>query len=478
MAVLDSDRDAIVIRIVYDGPPHAGKTTSMRALARSLGRGVESPGEADERTLFFDWMEYTGGLFEGHQIRCQVVSVPGQRQLAARRRALLDTADAVVFVADTADADAIARSAVAVRELFAVLRGKADPPIGVVVQANKRDLPGAVSRAELRAALGAELATIAVTESIAGDGDGIRETFVFAVRLALDRIRELIARGTLPRGTPDVDSAAQLLAALERQPLSSASTDDFAAPAIAPGVPRPRLPDARVPSGAIWPPVEGRAVLHEATTGDLTVQRVGDGDWIAGLGSDWRVHSAAAAAFDDVDDGRRALLTWARLHAAHGELLSPSRCVVLAAADARTWRLWQIIRRTPSLRAWLVDGRALDAAELLDRLAAAAAVFGEACRRFADPLPVTLDTVGDGLRGVQFVALMPRPGASPARLDDVAAHIVRQLSQLLAADLSERRGELAQRVSRRRAARTPWDDLVAAALAESPPPVPGSLAHP
>ena len=65
MAVLDVDRNAVVIRIVYDGPPHAGKTTSLRALAGSLGQTLYSPAEQAGRTLFFDWMDcyYSGRNF-------------------------------------------------------------------------------------------------------------------------------------------------------------------------------------------------------------------------------------------------------------------------------------------------------------------------------------------------------------------------------------------------------------------------------
>ena len=62
MALIDSDAGEIVIRLVYDGPPEAGKTTSLRALAGSLTRPTYSPAEdADGRTLWFDWMEYVGG---------------------------------------------------------------------------------------------------------------------------------------------------------------------------------------------------------------------------------------------------------------------------------------------------------------------------------------------------------------------------------------------------------------------------------
>jgi hypothetical protein len=89
MAVLDRQNGCVVIRVVYDGAPMAGKTTSVAALGRGLGAAVFSPAELEGRTLFFDWLDYTGGLFEGHRIRCQIVSVPGQATLAPRGGRLL-----------------------------------------------------------------------------------------------------------------------------------------------------------------------------------------------------------------------------------------------------------------------------------------------------------------------------------------------------------------------------------------------------
>jgi hypothetical protein len=432
-------------------------------------RNVATPVESEGRTMFFDWMEYTGGLFEGHQIRCQIVSVPGQPDLAARRRALLETADVVVFVADTSDRDSVARSVEHVHQMVDILRVHAEPPVGVIVQANKRDLPGAVPRDEIRRALGDDFDRTVLTESVAEAGIGIRETFVLAVRLALDRIRELMLRGDLPRGRPSVDTAEELLSVLEALPAPAAPVvagDIESALAAVVAGPRPRLPDARVPSGAIWPPVEGRMILHEATADVLMIHRVGDGDWIAGMGSGWRVHSAAAAEFPQFDDGRQALLAWARIHAARTELLSASRCVVLAEASHDVWRLWQIVKLTPSLRSWLVDAATLDAPELFSRLATAAAVLGDAHARCAETqLTPTLDAIGRGPRGAQFVALMPGPLATPAaRTTDVAGAITRDLARLLAAELVERRAELAHLVTRGRAIRSPWDEVVSAAV--------------
>jgi hypothetical protein len=96
MAIIDETRGVLVVRIVYDGPALSGKTTSLRALAQGVSSKLECPAELAGRTLFFDWVDYVGGLFDGRQIRCQIVSVPGQRELAHRRQMLVETADAVI----------------------------------------------------------------------------------------------------------------------------------------------------------------------------------------------------------------------------------------------------------------------------------------------------------------------------------------------------------------------------------------------
>src|SRR5262245_24990797 len=141
MALLDGDAGEIVIRVVYDGPPEAGKTTSLRALSGSLGQPAVTPGEdADGRTLWIDWLEDTGGRYEGYRIRCQIVSVPGQPALAPRRRLLLDDADVVVCVADSASAG-WERSAAHVSALCRELAAAPAPAPGVVLQVNKRDVP-------------------------------------------------------------------------------------------------------------------------------------------------------------------------------------------------------------------------------------------------------------------------------------------------------------------------------------------------
>jgi signal recognition particle receptor subunit beta len=440
MALIDSEASEIVIRLVYDGPPEAGKTTSLRALAQSLAQKTYTPAEGhDGRTLWFDWMEYVGGRFEGCQIRCQIVSVPGQRALNARRRRVIEGADVVVFVADSA-ARETPRSLSYLLELREMLAG-ADAPVGVILQANKRDLPDAIALDELRGRLAEVGWPIGVVESIAADGTGIREAFVYAVRLALDRVRELMSRRALPTAAVGPATAAELLdvlrgddgdgratvvesgpgslaAALLREVLACEENASRAPAARTPGTGDPRPPDATVPIGAVWPPVEGRAILCELAQLPLVPRRLSSGDWAAGLGTGWRVVSHAGAAFATLDQGRAALIQWARLHAGATGAISPRRCVALADDGHDGWRLWQVVRAECSLRESVESAlRELPGDALLPRLCQLAQLLLDAdgkLARLALPLPCNLDSIGaaDGI--AVYIGLMPDPASASA----------------------------------------------------------------
>ncbi len=438
MAVLDVERGAVVIRIVYDGPPEAGKTTSLRALSASLARPMTTPAQSGDRTLFFDWVEYTGGLFEGHQIHCQIVTVPGQTVLAHRRHALLETADVVVFVSDSAPG-ALETTTAYLAEMRETLDRLPGPRVGVILQANKRDRADAVDMAALRAAA----PDMAVLESVATAGRGVREAFVFAVRLALDRVRELLRERALRLGTPDVQSSDDLLAHLARREsertvlmsqddaeestagallknvleaelaatsVAAANTNATAAAETGSMVPLP--PDVAVPTGMIWPPVDGRVALLEACATPFTPRKAAHGDWVGEVPG-WRFHSPGQASYANPELGRRGLIEWARLHAGGQRWLSGPRVLVLAPAGDGTWRLWQIVRTEESLRdgivAKLEDGtaegllrRLIDSGRLL--LAAAESLVMLPCR-----LPLRIDTIG-APRGVPiYIGFLPDP---------------------------------------------------------------------
>ena len=351
MARIDPDRAQIVVRLVYDGPAKAGKTTSLRRLAQSLGVEMFSAPEEEGRTLYFDWLDYVGGLYEGMPIRCQIVSAPGQQVLESRRRVLLESADAVVFVADSRP-ERIADN----RRAYAVLREIATEqpvPIGIVIQANKRDLPDAISLDELRDTFGEGL-SLAMTEAVAERGEGVRETFVLGIRLALDRVRALRGDGSLITLAPEFENGTQLLAAMMHSDgaeriVFAAPVDEATETLLSAAAPRP--PDAGIPPGLVWPPVQGRVVVHEAARDAIHLQEDDFGSWHGVTSSGrWSMHSSAGASFRDVEHGREALINWARWHTAAISRLSAERAIVLAPTGDGEWRLWQIVHASPTLR--------------------------------------------------------------------------------------------------------------------------------
>lgn len=415
MAVLDPNSNVIVISVVYDGPPEAGKTTSVRALGRSVGREVYTPEERNGRTVFFDWMEYTGGRFEGSPIRCQIASVPGQVEWARRRARFLDRADVVIFVGDTTIAEWPATLA-RLRDLQLRLRARDGVPVGVVFQANKRDRPDAVPIEDVRHEMAIE--GIGVVESIAHEGSGIREAFVLGVRLALDRVREEQRIGKLPMGPPTFERGEEMLSALRAMEADGIVEEAAQQAAQSPRTPLP--PSPAVPIGVIWPPVDGRVILHEIAALNVRVRVNAAGDCVAGLGTEWRVYSYADAVFDELETGRAELVAWARQHASNQALLSRPRCIVLAETGDGRWRLWQIVKQQPSLREvgseWL---RSSDPSTVVRGMTTVGRLLFEARQLAAQAslaLPWDLDTIGAvSIDRPVFVGLVPPPTAAAPR---------------------------------------------------------------
>jgi signal recognition particle receptor subunit beta len=196
MAALDHDH--LVVRVVYTGPPMAGKTQSVRALmpllkgkkTRSI---VLSPGEWHGRTTFFDWADYEGGAYEGKPIRCQILSTPGQVALSSRRELLLRSADAVILVISS-EADAVERAAQCYEEMAPWLaEAGRRVPIRLILQCNKQDLSGALRPEELAKTLGLPCGDDVFATS-ASTGKGLRAAFVAGVRRAVERAHVLVAK--------------------------------------------------------------------------------------------------------------------------------------------------------------------------------------------------------------------------------------------------------------------------------------------
>src|SRR5206468_10775214 len=141
------------IKIVYYGPALSGKTTNLQTLHRLVAQDQRTRlmtlETRDDRTLFFDLLPMTfrhGDL----SLRFKVFTVPGQVIHNATRRLVLQGADGVAFIADSQIAETHHNN-----ESYANLKANLkengfDPAeMPIVIQFNKRDLPGIRSDVEL-----------------------------------------------------------------------------------------------------------------------------------------------------------------------------------------------------------------------------------------------------------------------------------------------------------------------------------------
>ena len=180
MATIDPKDGSLIFHVVYDGIPFSGKTESIKALGRVLDRPVTTPDEDDGRTLFFDWLEYEGGLRMGRPIRCRVIAVPGQDALVGRRSTILAAADVVIFVFDSSP-EGFARSIDHFRDLQRRLSTR-ERKIPVLIQVNKQDVTGAVPPSVVLDNIGSGYRSF---PTVATEAQGVRAAFVLSVGEAL-----------------------------------------------------------------------------------------------------------------------------------------------------------------------------------------------------------------------------------------------------------------------------------------------------
>jgi signal recognition particle receptor subunit beta len=249
MPRIDAKERTLTLKLVYYGPAMGGKTTNLRSLheivdpARSSElRSLDTEGD---RTLFFDLLPIDLGDVCGLRLNVRLFTVPGQVHYNATRRIVLQGADAVVFVADSL-AERMEANREGLRNLRANLNvnGIAPGSIPIVVQANKRDVPGAVPLDEMRAQLGAEQlgehASMLLPELVpaqAKDGVGVVESFRAALLAAVSstcRQNGLdglgVARGQIALRLHEV------LAPIEAKARARAEKARRAAPSVAPSV--------------------------------------------------------------------------------------------------------------------------------------------------------------------------------------------------------------------------------------------------
>jgi len=229
-------------KIVYYGPGMSGKTTNLEIIhqrAPENNRGdLTSISTEGDRTLFFDFMPLDLGTVSGMRTCFQIYTVPGQVYYNSTRKLVLQGVDGVIFVADSSP-NMMEENLESLRNLAENLaeygRSIADMPL--VIQYNKRDIPGALSIEELEEQLNPT--GVPAFEAIANTGKGVFPTLKAVAASVLDSLhkQQSDASGT-SAGAPQAPGAEAAPAAMPEAPGVEA-----------PGVPPPPAPSA-TPSAA------------------------------------------------------------------------------------------------------------------------------------------------------------------------------------------------------------------------------------
>jgi mutual gliding-motility protein MglA len=196
MALINVALREIHCKIVYYGPGMGGKTSNLQYIHRAVPR--EAKGEMlsiateTERTLFFDFLPLDLGKVKNFQTRFHLYTVPGQVLYERTRVAVLNGADGVVFVADS-QRSKMEENITSLRELAVNLRqqNKKIQEFPVVLQYNKRDVPGAVSLErmdQLINTLPPPYGPWQRFEAVATTGQGILETLRAISKLVISKL--------------------------------------------------------------------------------------------------------------------------------------------------------------------------------------------------------------------------------------------------------------------------------------------------
>jgi signal recognition particle receptor subunit beta len=193
MALVNHTTREINAKIVYYGPGLCGKTTSIHLIYHRIapnqrGKLISLATETD-RTLFFDFLPVELGTIKNYRVRFHLYTVPGQVFYNATRKLVLKGADGVIFVADSQRAmmDANLESLANLRDNFAEM-GIDLTDFPMVIQYNKRDLPGILSIDEMNRALNPR--NIPFYEAIATTGDGVLKTFTAVSKVVLQDMQK------------------------------------------------------------------------------------------------------------------------------------------------------------------------------------------------------------------------------------------------------------------------------------------------
>jgi mutual gliding-motility protein MglA len=191
MPLVNYSAREITCKIVFYGPGRSGKTSNLQHIHAFVPEGRRGPivslATETDRTLFFDFLPLDLGMISGFRTRIQLYTVPGQVYYNATRKLVLRGADGVVFVADS-QPELLEENVESMCNLHENLLEEGIDPrdFPLVLQYNKRDLPGVLPVAELDHVL--NYRGLPAFEAAAVEGAGVFETLKSISQLVLQRL--------------------------------------------------------------------------------------------------------------------------------------------------------------------------------------------------------------------------------------------------------------------------------------------------
>jgi len=200
MIEFDELEKRMVLKLVYYGPALSGKTTNLLRLHDLLakeGRGdLMVLDTKNDRTIFFDLLPFFLVAPSGLKIKLKVYTVPGQVMHDATRKAVLQRADGVAFIADSQPSES-ANNAESFENLEKNLSivGLDLARIPLVIQFNKRDLKNVIPESAIKRAWGTTQFPVYLASAL--QGWGVVETFARLLEMVYDSIDKRYGLGGL-----------------------------------------------------------------------------------------------------------------------------------------------------------------------------------------------------------------------------------------------------------------------------------------
>ena len=248
MVQINFGQREVSCKVVFYGPGMSGKTTNLEIIHKkapkdAVGEMVSIATETD-RTLYFDFLPLDLGQVAGMRTKFQLYTVPGQIYYNATRKLVLQGVDGVIFVADSSPEKMPENleSLQNLRDNLAEMNLTIDD-VPLVIQYNKRDLPHAMSVADLNAQLNPM--GVPTHEGVAREGKGVFATLKEISRLVIEKLNKEHAPAANRRRTNTSLGAA---------PANTPPAQPTAAPAPAPAPAHTPVAQQRLPQRPPPPP--------------------------------------------------------------------------------------------------------------------------------------------------------------------------------------------------------------------------------